>query len=139
MPEPSAAWTIADRIDFEQLLATPLPAGDDLRLYEDEIAPRLSPAAQERRGAVFRAWLEARRRRFDGPLAGRAYDVGYRVVRVAAIIPPASPRLEATIAVSASRWQSSDATPKCAAVVSPPAERCDRVHVTKRDRLSLGT
>jgi hypothetical protein len=85
MPEPSAAWTIADRLDFEQLLATPLPAGDDLRLYEQEIAPRLSRAAQERRGAVFRAWLEARRRRFDGPLAGRAYDVGYRLVRVAAI------------------------------------------------------
>ena len=85
MPEPSAAWTIADRIDFEQLLATPLPAGDDRRLYEAEIAPRLAPAEREQRSAVFRAWLEARRRRFEGPLAGRAYDVGYRLVRVAAI------------------------------------------------------
>ena len=85
MPEPSAAWTIADRIDFEQLLATPLPAGDDRRLYEAEIAPRLAPAEREQRSAGFRAWLEARRRRFEGPLAGRAYDVGYRLVRVAAI------------------------------------------------------
>ena len=85
MPEPSAAWTIADRIDFEQLLATPLPAGDDRRLYQEEIEPRLSPVAKERRSAVLRAWLQARRRRFDGPLAGRAYEVGYRLVRVAAI------------------------------------------------------
>lgn len=86
MPEPSAAWTIADRIDFEQLLALPAPAGEDRRLHDEAIAPRFTKRYLDSRPAVFRAWLDARRGGFDGVLAGRAYGIAYRFTRLAAIV-----------------------------------------------------
>lgn len=64
----SEKWTLADRLDFEALVAADERAGDpaaiaarDARLWEEKIAPQLTPAQVTDRGVVFRRWLEARR------------------------------------------------------------------------------
>ncbi len=84
MPEPVAAWTIADLADFEQLLASPSSVDEDRRLYETRVRPRVDAAALNDRRTVFRAWLQARRD--EAALsAGASYELGRRSLRAGAV------------------------------------------------------
>lgn len=67
MPRP-AKWTLADRIDFEALTVADERATDpeaiaarDARLWQERIAPSLTPEESTDREVVFHRWLEARR------------------------------------------------------------------------------
>ena len=86
MPKPAAAWTIADLIDFEQLLASPTDADEDRRIFDDEIAARIDTRSIDDRSGVFHAWLNARRARAAAATAGEAYDIGRRSVQSVAIV-----------------------------------------------------
>jgi hypothetical protein len=89
LPGPEAplpAWTLADVIDFEHLLADQNDGVDDRRIFEAEIAPRLASNALNDRRAVFRAWLEARRARLDSRSPGGSYDLGRRTLQAATLV-----------------------------------------------------
>jgi hypothetical protein len=86
MPKPVAAWTVADLIDFEQLLASPTGADEDRRIFDDEIAARIGAQAIDDRRTVLRAWLDARRARISEPMAGESYDTGRRSLQSAAML-----------------------------------------------------
>ncbi|TCO91808.1 uncharacterized protein DUF2868 [Chthoniobacter flavus] len=64
----SEKWTLADRLDFEALVAADERATDlaaiaarDARLWEEKIAPSLNAEERSNRATVFHRWLEARR------------------------------------------------------------------------------
>lgn len=64
----SEKWTLADRLDFEALVTADERATDpaaiaarDARLWEEKIAPQLTPEQATDRSIVFHHWLEARR------------------------------------------------------------------------------
>ena len=88
----SAPWTIADVLDFESLLAADAAVPDDrLRerdhaIFEEKIAPQLQGDAAKDRRAVFRQWLEVRRREKAGILPGEAYETGRQTLLTASAI-----------------------------------------------------
>jgi len=86
MPKPAAAWTIADLIDFEQLLASPADADEDRRIFDTQIAPRIDARSIDDRSTVLRAWLDVRRAGAPGVLAGEAYDTGRRSMQAVAVV-----------------------------------------------------
>lgn len=69
MPRPEK-WTLADRLDFEALVAADERAPDpaaiaarDARLWQEQIAPALTAEEASDRARVFHRWLEVRRGR----------------------------------------------------------------------------
>lgn len=67
MPRPEK-WTLADRLDFEALVAADERAPDpaaiaarDARLWQEQIAPALTAEETTDRARVFHRWLEVRR------------------------------------------------------------------------------
>jgi hypothetical protein len=85
MPAPIADWTVADLLDFRQLLASPASADEDRRIFLDEIAPRIDAASVGDRRSVFRVWLEARRTRMPEVTIGESYDIGRRSLEWAVV------------------------------------------------------
>ena len=86
MPAPVADWTLADLLDFEQLLASPACADEDRRIFVDEIAPRIDARSAGDRRVVFRAWLDVRRARMPHVMVGESYDLGRRSLDWAAVV-----------------------------------------------------
>lgn len=79
-------------LDFESLLAADASVPDDrLRerdhaLYVDKIKPQIPPGKEPNRRAVFREWLELRRRQKEGVLPGEAYETGRQTLLTAAAV-----------------------------------------------------
>ena len=86
MPAPVADWTLADLLDFEQLLASPASADGDRRIFVDEIAPRIDARSAGDRRTVFRAWLDVRRARTPHVMVGESYDLGRRSLEWGAVV-----------------------------------------------------
>lgn len=85
-------WSIADVLDFEQLLAEDAGAepaalaARDRRIFAEKIAPDLGSGGTPERPRVFHAWLAARRGEAGTVLAGESFESGWRLLLVAALI-----------------------------------------------------